>query len=82
MGSLEKQVIALSKRVSAIENHIKHDANLLEIKNMLAEITKTIRHESRSGLASTTLQNDIEYKRDTPKLALSIPISNPRYRVM
>jgi hypothetical protein len=82
MGSLEKQVIALTKRVSAIENHIKHDANLLEIKNMLAEITKTIRYEGRSGLAPTTPQNDIEYKRETPNAAPSIPISNPRYRVV
>ena len=82
MGSLEKQVIALSKRVSAIENHIKNDANLLEIKNMLAEITKSVRMETRQGLAPNEPPIDLQYKRDTSKQWLPIPIRNPRYRVI
>lgn len=43
MSKLDKHIAALQKRVSALENQMKQDANLSEIRDMLADITKAMR---------------------------------------
>lgn len=42
MSSTQKQIAALQKRVASIENQLKQDANLLEIRGMLADIVKSV----------------------------------------
>lgn len=43
MSSLQKQVASLQKRVASIENQLKQDANLSEIREMLADIVRTVK---------------------------------------
>jgi hypothetical protein len=42
MSALQKQVASLQKRVASIENQLKQDANLSEIREMLADIVRTV----------------------------------------
>ena len=41
----QKQIAALQKRVAAIENQLKQDANLSEIREMLADIVRAVKTE-------------------------------------
>lgn len=56
MSKLEKQILVLQKRVAALENQLKQDANLSEIREMLADITKSMRSSGKStGLEATDM---------------------------
>ena len=49
MSNTQKQLVSLQKRVSAIETQLKQDANLSEIREMLADIVKTVKTPGPPG---------------------------------
>mgnify|MGYP006897113052 CR=1 FL=1 len=51
MSNTQKQLVALQKRVSAIETQLKQDANLSEIREMLADIVKTVKTPAGRGVS-------------------------------
>ncbi len=75
MSGLEKQVIALHKRVNAMENQLKQDSNLMEIKKMLADISRIMSEKDKTNeLTGGRIFSSAESSR------IGTPILNPRYR--
>lgn len=49
MSSTQKQIASLQKRVASIENQLKQDANLSEIREMLADIVRSVKNPGQKA---------------------------------
>lgn len=73
MSGLKKQVIALQKRVNAMENQLKQDSNLMEIKKMLADISRIMSEKDETNELTGGRNSSI-----AESSKIGTPILNPR----
>lgn len=76
MNKLEKQILELQKRVTSLENQVRQDANLSDIRSMLAELVRSMKSNIDTSSEDSSSLASIEDMRPPSH------ITQTRYRVV